>query len=154
MSLEHTEQLVIGEWAHPDIGEQVSAVQGLPSSQETTTPVAEAQAPLKHVVFSVQALLSSQGAELKVEPQPVSESQKVVRQGFGLEQSTGAAPPQAPEMQTLLCVQASPSLQGVKSGALGFEQSPVLVLQNPCTWHWSKTVQCSNSVTEQTPLTH
>ena len=38
-------------------------------------------------------------------------------------------------------VQALPSLQVVPFGAVGFEQTPVVVSQTPATWHWSDAVQ-------------
>jgi hypothetical protein len=34
-------------------------------------------------------------------------------------------------------VQASPSLQALPSGWVGFEQTPVAGLHVPATWHWS-----------------
>src|SRR5437762_378269 len=33
------------------------------------------------------------------------------------------------------------SVQAVPLEALGFEQMPVVVLQAPATWHWSRAVQ-------------
>jgi hypothetical protein len=48
-------------------------------------------------------------------------------------QVTGLAPVQVPAWQVSLCVQASPSVQLVPFGALGFEQEPVAGLHVPAT---------------------
>jgi hypothetical protein len=42
---------------------------------------------------------------------------------------------QVPLWHVSLSVQALPSLQVVPLGLLGFEQTPVLVLQVPTSWH-------------------
>ena len=46
-------------------------------------------------------------------------------------------PVQIPVRQVSVCVQAFPSLHAVPSGAAGFEQIPVVVLQVPATWQAS-----------------
>jgi hypothetical protein len=48
-------------------------------------------------------------------------------------QTTGLLPTQAPDWQLSLCVQAFESLHDVPFAALGFEQTPVPVLQVPAT---------------------
>jgi hypothetical protein len=50
-------------------------------------------------------------------------------------QVTGFPPVQTPLWQVSVRVQALPSLQLVPSALLGFEQTPVVVLQVPTSWH-------------------
>jgi hypothetical protein len=52
------------------------------------------------------------------------------------------APPgtHCPAWQVSFTVQALPSLQAVPSAAAGLLQTPVLGLQVPGTWHWSRAV--------------
>jgi hypothetical protein len=49
-------------------------------------------------------------------------------------------------------VQALPSLHVVPSGAAGFEQTPVWVLQVPGTWHWSCAVQTTGFAPRHVPV--
>src|SRR2546422_1080409 len=44
-----------------------------------------------------------------------------------------------------------PSSHGVPFGALGFEHTPVDVLQVPASWHWSEPVQTTAGPAVQTP---
>ena len=53
------------------------------------------------------------------------------------EHATVFDPVQIPVRQSSDCVQAFPSLHAVPSGAYGFEQMPVVVLQVPATWQAS-----------------
>jgi hypothetical protein len=56
-------------------------------------------------------------------------------------QATGFEPVHTPDWQESLRVHAFPSLQLVPFAAVGFEHTPVLVLQVPATWHASLTAQ-------------
>jgi hypothetical protein len=47
-----------------------------------------------------------------------------------------------------------PPEQTAPSGACGLEHWPVLGLQVPATWHWSKAVQTTGVPPEQTPAWH
>ena len=49
-------------------------------------------------------------------------------------------------------VQALLSLQVVPFGAAGFEQTPVVGLQVPATWHWSEAVQVTGVPGAQEPF--
>ena len=60
-----------------------------------------------------------------------------------------AVPLQTPPVHASPEVHASPSLHGVVSAFVGFEQTPVDVLQVPAVWHWSSAVHVT-----ATPLTH
>src|SRR5438876_722700 len=51
-------------------------------------------------------------------------------------QASGLEPVHVPLWQVSVCVQASPSLQAVPFVFGGFEQTPVLELQVPTSWHW------------------
>jgi hypothetical protein len=66
-------------------------------------------------------------------------------------QTTGFEPVQVPAWQLSLCVQRSPSLHPVPSGALGLLQVPVAGLQTPATWHWSLGVQTTGFDPVQVP---
>src|SRR2546425_362198 len=55
-------------------------------------------------------------------------------------QTTGVTV-QVPVWQLSPVVQARPSLQLVPLGLAGFEQTPVVVLHVPASWHWSWAVQ-------------
>jgi hypothetical protein len=50
-------------------------------------------------------------------------------------------PAHEPLWHVSTCVQALPSSQGLPFAWLGFEHSPVDVLQVPTAWHWSSAVQ-------------
>jgi hypothetical protein len=66
-------------------------------------------------------------------------------------QVTGFEPTQVPLWQESVCVQRFPSLQVVPFAAAGFEQTPVLALQIPATWHWSMAAQVTWLPAVQTP---
>ena len=61
-------------------------------------------------------------------------------------------PPHLPLVQMSFFMHASPSLQGVSSGAFGFEHLPVAGLQVPATWHWSEAAHTTGLLPVQTPL--
>jgi hypothetical protein len=48
-------------------------------------------------------------------------------------------------------VHVLPSLHAVPLGLVGFEHTPVLVLQVPATWHWSSALQTTGFEPEQVP---
>src|SRR5438132_281245 len=58
---------------------------------------------------------------------------------------------QLPAWQVSLCVQASPSVQGVPSAVLGLEQVPFAGSQLPATCHWSRAAQTTGFAPVQTP---
>src|SRR5438132_294417 len=60
-------------------------------------------------------------------------------------------PEQVPFWHESAWVQRLPSSQGVPLPALGFEHTPVLVLQVPATWHWSEAVQMTGLLPIQKP---
>src|SRR3989442_1272134 len=67
-------------------------------------------------------------------------------------QTTGFAPTQLPFWQVSVCVQASPSLQGVPLGLfVGAEHMPVAGVQVPGSWHWS-AVQTTGFAPAQVPF--
>ena len=85
---------------------------------------------------TVQALPSSHVFVLFVNThRPVAGLQASLVQTLPSLQTRGFAPTQIAFWQVSGLVQALPSLQAVASGAGGFEQSPVPVLQVPATWH-------------------
>jgi hypothetical protein len=55
--------------------------------------------------------------------------------------TTGFDPPQTPDLQVSVLVQAFPSLQPLPSAALGLEQAPVDELQVPTAWQTSLAEQ-------------
>ena len=63
-------------------------------------------------------------------------------------------PLQTPCKQTSGDVHASPSLQAVPLAALGFVQTPVVVLQVPATWQASWAWQTIGAPPVQVPATH
>jgi hypothetical protein len=67
-------------------------------------------------------------------------------------QTTGFAPKHAPAWQVSDCVQALPSVQVLPFGFEGFEQTPVLGLQVPTSWHWSDAVQTIGAPAAQVPV--
>ena len=69
-------------------------------------------------------------------------------------QPTGLEPAQTPVRQSSFCVQAFPSLHAVPSGAAGFEQIPVVVLQVPATWQASLAVHTTVSGPEHKAFWH
>ena len=64
---------------------------------------------------------------------------------------TGLAPVQFPPWHVSVCVQAFPSLHGVLFALPGFEQTPVLMLHTPMSWHWSGGGQTTGLAPVQTP---
>jgi hypothetical protein len=66
----------------------------------------------------------------------------------------GFAPVHAPLWHESVCVQALPSLQVVPLAAVGFEQSPVVALHAPATWHWSDTPHVIGFEPVHVPLWH
>ena len=68
-------------------------------------------------------------------------------------QTTGLEPAHAPPTQVSVRVQASPSLQGVLSGATGFEQRPLAGLQVPARWHASEAAQTTGLEPTHAPPT-
>ena len=63
-----------------------------------------------------------------------------------------AVPAQVPAVQTSVTVQNLPSLQGVASGLVGFEQTPVVVSQVPTEWHsGSRAVQTTGFAPTHAP---
>jgi hypothetical protein len=108
-ALPSSQGAALSVWTHPVAGSHVSSVQTLPSSQFGGTP--PTQLPPEHVSFVVQALPSSQGAELFVCTHPVAGLQESSVQPFPSLQFGGAPPTQVPPEQVSFVVQALPSLQ-------------------------------------------
>ena len=113
------------------------------------TPV---HCPPEQVSGKVQALASSQGRVLFMCAQPLAGLQLSVVQTLWSSQLGGGPPTQAPSEQVSLVVQASPSLQAVPFVFGGFEQTPVLGLQVPTSWHWSEAVQTTGLEPVHIPL--
>jgi hypothetical protein len=107
-ALPSSHDAVLLVWTQPVAGSQVSSVQTFPSSQFGAAP--PAQLPPEHVSFVVQALPSSQGAELSVWTHPVAGSQVSSVQTLPSLQFGGAPPTQLPPEQVSFVVQALPSL--------------------------------------------
>jgi hypothetical protein len=101
--------------------------------------------PAWHVSVCVQALPSLHDVPLTsggFEQAPVAALQVPAAWHWSLAaQVTGEAPVQVPAWQVSVCVQAFPSLHDDPSVLVGFEHTPVLVLQVPAVWHWSGAAQ-------------
>ena len=69
-------------------------------------------------------------------------------------QTTGLAPLHVPALHVSVCVHELPSLQAVPSAATGFEQTPLVGLQVPATWHESEGWQTLGKDPVQTPAWH
>jgi hypothetical protein len=67
---------------------------------------------------------------------------------------TGLEPTQVPAVQVSVRVHALPSLQAVPFAAVGFEHTPVVVLQLPATWHVSLAAHVTALPPAQVPLWH
>ncbi len=94
----------------PNLGSQLSVVQGFPSLQATGVP--PPQLPVAQVSATVQGLPSSQAAVLAVCAQFPVISQVSTVHGLPSSQSTAAPLPQAPLLQRSPTVHAKPSSQG------------------------------------------
>ena len=125
------------------------------SDAAQVTGFAPVQVPAIHVSVCVHALLS-----LHVEPSGL----------FGLEHMPvivlhvpatwhwsdathvmGFAPEHVPAWQLSVCVQALPSLQTVPAGLNGLEQTPVIVLHTPGSWHWLNALHTTGFAPEHAP---
>jgi hypothetical protein len=104
-----------------------------------TTGLPPVHAPPMQMSVSVQALPSLQAVPSLTagsEHAPVDGSQVPVAWHASEAVHTTELPPtQVPDWHVSVCVQAFPSLHAVPSGAVGFEQTPVAVLQMPAMWH-------------------
>ena len=99
---------------HPEVGAQLSVVQGFESSQSGAGP--PIHSPAAQVSFVVQALASSQSRVLLALTHPEVGSQLSVVQGFASSQSGAGPPAQAPATQVSLVVQALASSQTSELG--------------------------------------
>jgi len=120
-----------------------------------TTVFDPAQAPAWQVSVWVQAFPSLQVVPLAFdgfEHTPVEVLQvPAVWHWSDAAQTTGFDPAQAPAWQVSVWVQAFPSLQVVPFAFVGFEHTPVDVLQTPAMWHWSDAVQTTGFDPAQAP---
>jgi hypothetical protein len=66
-------------------------------------------------------------------------------------QMTGSPPVHTPAWQASTSVHALPSSQPVPSGAVGFEQTPLVGSQVPTAWHASLAVQVTGFEPTQAP---
>jgi hypothetical protein len=131
-SLPSSQAFVLLVNTHPVAELHVSVVQTLLSSQ--TTGRAPAQAPPPHASPVVQAFPSSHAFVLFVKTQPAAGVQVSVVHGL-LSSQTMPVPVQVPPPHTSPVVQTFPSVHAVPSVTFGFEQTPVVALQTPATWH-------------------
>jgi hypothetical protein len=69
-------------------------------------------------------------------------------------QVTGFDPAQVPAWQVSVCVHALPSSQVAPLALVGFEQTPVLALHAPTSWHWSWATQVTKLEPRHTPAWH
>src|SRR5438093_1071062 len=138
----------------PDAGLQTPAVWHWSAAVHTTGFV-PAQMPASQASVCVQALPSSHGAPSSLAgwlQTPVAGLQvPAVLHWSAAVHTTGFAPTQAPAAQVSVCVQASPSSQGVPSSCAGSEQVPVAGLHVPAAWHWSEGVHTTAVPTQTTP---
>ena len=67
-------------------------------------------------------------------------------------QTTGLAPVHTPVWHVSVWVQALPSLHVLPFVALGLLHTPLVVLQTPTAWHWSKAVHTTRLPPVQVPL--
>jgi hypothetical protein len=121
--------------------------------QSTAVPRLHVNVLKSQVSTPLQASLSTQSAFL-VQPhllvsklQPVGSTQLSSEQAI-LSSHANGAPTHTPLLHLSPLVQALPSPQGVSSGFLGLEQSPLAASQLPALWHGSLAVQ----VTAPPPL--
>src|SRR5437867_1353023 len=123
-----------------------------------TTGFDPAQTPAWHVSVWVQAFASLHAvpfALLGFEQTPVPVLQTPASWHWSLAvQTTGFDPAQTPAWHVSVWVQAFASLHAVPFALLGFEQTPVPVLQTPASWHWSLAVQTTGFDPAQTPAWH
>jgi hypothetical protein len=110
-ALPSSQAAVLFAWVQPVAGLQASSVQRLASSQFGAAP--PTQTPPAQVSVVVQALASSQGAELLVYVQPVAGEQPSVVHTLPSSQFGPAPPTQVPPEQASPVVQALPSSQAV-----------------------------------------
>lgn len=96
------------------------------------------QAPFRHTSPCVHAFPSEHavpfGCETETQRPVLCSQVPPVKQAPVAVHDFGA-PEQVPAKQASLIVQRLSSLHAVPAGAFGFEQSPVLGLQVPATWH-------------------
>ena len=116
--------LAVSLWTQPPTGLQLSMVQGLASSQAVAAP--GRQLPPAHKSAWVQALLSSQVAELGSATQPVLASQLSSVHGLPSLQASFWPDAQLPSWQRSPLVQASPSLH---ARLLALNWQPILLSQ-------------------------
>jgi hypothetical protein len=102
--------LACGVATQPTLGEQESAVQGLPSLHEMAPP--PRHCPPAHVSLTVHALPSLQGAKLPLWMHPAWGEQESVVQTLPSSQLAAGPGVQAPAAHASAAVQALPSLQG------------------------------------------
>ena len=116
------------------------------------------QLPPTHVSLSVQASPSLQtvpSGAVGLEHWPLDGSQTPATwQASEAAQVTALLPVQLAATHESVCVQASPSLQVVPSGAAGFEHAPLDGSQTPATWQASEAAQVTALLPVQPPATH
>lgn len=134
-SLRSSQGKVLFVCTQPVAALHVSVVQGFGSSQSSGGP--PTQSPLLHRSAVVHASLSEHGSVLFVRTQPLAGLQLSEVQGFVSAHSSGGPPLHVPPWHASSVVQASPSLQVVPFGRVGFVQIPVAGLHVPGWWHWS-----------------
>jgi hypothetical protein len=129
-----------------------SSVQGLLSLQSIAVPSQFPPLQASLVVHASPSLHDVPFAELGFEQTPVPVLQVPMSWHWSSAvQTTGLPPLQVPDWQVSVCVHASPSLQAVPFALTGFEQTPVLVLQVPASWHWSSAAHTTGLPPVQAP---
>jgi hypothetical protein len=114
-----------------------------------------AQAPPVHASFVVHPLPSLQlvpSGAFELEQAPVVGLQvPATWHGPLAVQATGFEPVHVPPAHAYAWLQRFVPVQAVPSGAVGFEQAPVAVLQVPMVWQASCAVQTTGLLPAQTP---
>src|SRR6185369_3795869 len=129
---------------------QLSSASQMPSPSVSALPGAHTPArqlgDAEHPVIGVPQAVPSGAGTPGHSPVNVSQVPATWHSVRPLLQSTGLLPTQLPAWQVSVCIHASPSVQVVPSGLLGFEHSPVAGVQVPRSLHWSTALQTSGLI--------
>src|SRR5262249_48545206 len=113
------------------------------------------QAPAWQLSVWVQASPSLQALPLAfagLEQVPLAGSQTPASWHWSAAaEGTGVVPTRSPRRQTSVCVQPSPSVQGLPLTFTGLEQMPLAGSQTPAPWHWSSAAQGTGLLPAHTP---
>jgi hypothetical protein len=138
------EQLPTTVWSVP--GPRAGAASSDAAGQEVLVPVHTSA--LSQLLAAARQIAPALPATWL---QPPTLSHESTVHGFWSSQLTPAPATQAPAVHTSAAVHALPSLQGVPSGTVAVEQTPVEGLHTPARWHWSPAGQITGFAPEHVP---